>query len=705
MSSETLSLKNEINITSSTTNSATEPLSVQEETHDAPSTTELTAEFLGLGLPEWTKKMGKVLSSRKGDVQTGTIININSDQTVNVLWDGISRGSHVEYSVHVSYLEPFDLKAQKPTRKRKKISPYSPPRPGSPDHGLALSSTSSRSSSGKKKKAKSRSSPRGSGKDKKASSRMGKRRSSKQPEGGKSSEAESKVGLRVVKIYNGKRYYGKVVSTVPYYPKYVRVYYKATGDMDDIKIDEVESLAAAYMGAKLRESGSSEPDSKIGLRFAKMYDGELYYGTVISTVPFYPRLLRTYFEADNSKDDIMIDELDSLIAAYEAKEGAIESCGEEESSDEDSADGEDSDEDSVDEEDSDEDSADEEDSDEDDSDATNMEIEKVSKKAKSAAKPPAKPTSRPPGIMVPPPIRCDDVSCGQEMNPIAFRSSKTKEFSSFDMGFTYIGHSVRRDLLTDRVAKFESILAGSLFDGCIDDKQKFYDNLERDYYESKTAFERRKKIGLGEEQLTGCNKCVWSKKGCNRCNDPTFVMREHEGAFSSCPRPGSEFDCQKYTVYHPGYESNVVIDCAVTDETPICLRIKEAFPDAKPFGLIAMQDIKAGSFCMEYVGEILTAAQGELRDEYYDEKGFQDSYQLGCEVGKQCPVIDARIYGNAARFINQSCGPNVEFRSLKKLGQMFKNRNGIFALRNIKKGEELTIVYDVNGGGDKNEYA
>ena len=36
---------------------------------------------------------------------------------------------------------------------------------------------------------------------------------------------------------------------------------------------------------------------------------------------------------------------------------------------------------------------------------------------------------------------------------------------------------------------------------------------------------------------------------------------------------------------------------------------------------------------------------------------------------------------------------------------MFKNRNGIFALRNIKKGEELTIVYDVNGGGDKNEYA
>lgn len=192
--------------------------------------------------------------------------------------------------------------------------------------------------------------------------------------------------------------------------------------MDDIKIDEVESLAAAYRGAKLKKSGSSGPDSKIGLRFAKMCDGELYYGTVISTVPHYPQRLRVYFEDDNSKDDIKIDELDSLIAAYEAQEGAVKSCDEEESSDEDSSD--------------------EEDSDEYDSDATNMEIEIVSKKAKSSAKPPAKPTSRSPEIMIPPPIRCYDVTCGQEMNLIAFRSSKTKEFSSFDLGFAYIGHSV-----------------------------------------------------------------------------------------------------------------------------------------------------------------------------------------------------------------------------------------------------------------------
>lgn len=185
---EALSLEDEVNVTSSTTGSATETFPVQEETRNAPSTTEPAAEFLGLGLPKWVKEMAKVLSSHKGDVETGTIININSDQTVSVLWDGILRDSQVEYSVHVSSLEPFVLFANKPTRKRKKISPYSPPRPGSFGHGLAPSSTSRRSSSSKKKKAKSRSSSRGSEKDKKTSSRMGRRSSSKQLEGGRSPE-------------------------------------------------------------------------------------------------------------------------------------------------------------------------------------------------------------------------------------------------------------------------------------------------------------------------------------------------------------------------------------------------------------------------------------------------------------------------------------------------------------------------------------
>ena len=132
---------------------------------------------------------------------------------------------------------------------------------------------------------------------------------------------------------------------------------------------------------------------------------------------------------------------------------------------------------------------------------------------------------------------------------------------------------------------------------------------------------------------------------------------------------------------------------------------------------------------MEYVGEILTSEQVDLRDEYYDDVGWKDSYQLSCEVGATSKVIDARlvvrsahrtptnlqnattltlhypsspfcrrrIYGSVARFVNQSCEPNVEFMSMKKMGfKPFKYRNGIVSLRDIKKGEELTIIYNNN---------
>jgi len=77
-----------------------------------------------------------------------------------------------------------------------------------------------------------------------------------------------------------------------------------------------------------------------------------------------------------------------------------------------------------------------------------------------------------------------------------------------------------------------------------------------------------------------------------------------------------------------------------------------------------------------------------------------DSYELGCGVGQESKSIDARIYGSTGRFVNQLCDPNVEFRALVKYcGDNFKDRNGIFAKRMIKKGEELMILYRENGSG------
>jgi SET domain-containing protein len=60
------------------------------------------------------------------------------------------------------------------------------------------------------------------------------------------------------------------------------------------------------------------------------------------------------------------------------------------------------------------------------------------------------------------------------------------------------------------------------------------------------------------------------------------------------------------------------------------------------------------------------------------------------------------FYGNEARFINHSCDPNVQSFNLMGLtdSQVFHNI-GLFASRNIKKGEELNLDYQ----WDKNELA
>jgi hypothetical protein len=60
-----------------------------------------------------------------------------------------------------------------------------------------------------------------------------------------------------------------------------------------------------------------------------------------------------------------------------------------------------------------------------------------------------------------------------------------------------------------------------------------------------------------------------------------------------------------------------------------------------------------------------------------------------CEVSSNM-VIDATNKGNMSRFINHSCEPNTEMQKWTVEGE---TRVGIFALRDIKTGEELTYDY------------
>uniref|UniRef100_A0A665XB91 Euchromatic histone-lysine N-methyltransferase 1b n=1 Tax=Echeneis naucrates TaxID=173247 RepID=A0A665XB91_ECHNA len=72
----------------------------------------------------------------------------------------------------------------------------------------------------------------------------------------------------------------------------------------------------------------------------------------------------------------------------------------------------------------------------------------------------------------------------------------------------------------------------------------------------------------------------------------------------------------------------------------------------KGWGVRALQDIPKGTFICEYVGEIISEAEAEMRQ--------NDAYLFSLDDKPQdLYCIDARFYGNISRFLNHMCEPNL----------------------------------------------
>ncbi|RLM79668.1 uncharacterized protein C2845_PM12G17070 [Panicum miliaceum] len=108
----------------------------------------------------------------------------------------------------------------------------------------------------------------------------------------------------------------------------------------------------------------------------------------------------------------------------------------------------------------------------------------------------------------------------------------------------------------------------------------------------------------------------------------------------------------------------------------------------KGYGLQLQEDVSEGRFLIEYVGEVLDITSYESRQRYYASKGQKHFYFMALNGGE---VIDACTKGNLGRFINHSCSPNCRTEKWMVNGEVCI---GIFAMRNIKKGEELTFDYN-----------
>jgi len=108
----------------------------------------------------------------------------------------------------------------------------------------------------------------------------------------------------------------------------------------------------------------------------------------------------------------------------------------------------------------------------------------------------------------------------------------------------------------------------------------------------------------------------------------------------------------------------------------------------------AAKPIRRGSFVVEYVGELVGAAEAARRLEDYDRRGIH--YVFGFRHSSLC--IDPVHMGNVARTINHSCDPNLTkiqlYRSDLREGGRHYPRMAFFAIRDIAQGEELCISYD-----------
>ena len=117
--------------------------------------------------------------------------------------------------------------------------------------------------------------------------------------------------------------------------------------------------------------------------------------------------------------------------------------------------------------------------------------------------------------------------------------------------------------------------------------------------------------------------------------------------------------------------------------------IKKSNIDNKGRGLYATKNIKEGTKIINYIGKIITNKQVEESDKYDNKKPIY-LFTLNNRY-----TLDGDFSWNIAGLVNHSCEANAQYdgKGLKVW---------ITALRDIKKGEEITCDYGFSF--DKEDY-
>lgn len=108
-----------------------------------------------------------------------------------------------------------------------------------------------------------------------------------------------------------------------------------------------------------------------------------------------------------------------------------------------------------------------------------------------------------------------------------------------------------------------------------------------------------------------------------------------------------------------------------------------------------LETIPAGTFVIQYTGELIGIAEAKKRARVYKKLGITYLFDLDYnEQNEATYSLDATYKGNLSRFINHSCNANLQTWPATSCNDMpDTHRLYYFSLRTIRAGEELTVDY------------
>lgn len=200
-------------------------------------------------------------------------------------------------------------------------------------------------------------------------------------------------------------------------------------------------------------------------------------------------------------------------------------------------------------------------------------------------------------------------------------------------------------------------------------------------------------VVIPDEPLIGCdctNGCSIKSNCCGKENGSGYAYNSSKSI--RLPQGNGIFECNKLCKCGPDCTNRVV-----QQGRKHSLTIFKT-SNGRGWGVRTDRAIKNGQFICEYVGEVITNKEANLRGQIYDAEKRTYLFDLDCnsivENQENVYTIDAYRMGNVSRMINHSCDPNIGIWSVWiNCLDLDLPKLCFFALRRIEAGEELCFDY------------